>query len=274
MPFMRVLVKPLVHIFDANVTTLIAALFMFWQGSGAVRGFAIVLCLGILSSLFTALVSTRACFDWMMTLYKLEKMDMMHLLSKTKLDFMSKRKIAAILSVVLIGGSIMTWVTNGKDSLGVDFAGGALASYSFEKKISDDQLQQAAAGLSATIQYQDAYGQGGEILSIKAGEEVIEEVEAKITEAFPEAAFDRLQMDKVSASIGSEFFKKAAVALILGLFGIFIYIMWRFETSFAIGAIVALTHDVMIYLRNLYSFGSPVFFDHSGCYSDCCGLLY
>ncbi|MEM9444051.1 MAG: protein translocase subunit SecD [Verrucomicrobiota bacterium] len=240
--------KAFSSIFDANVTTFIAALFMFWQGSGAVRGFAIVLCLGILSSLFTALVSTRACFDWMMTLYKSSKLNMTHVLTKTKIDFMSMRRIAVIVSVVLIGGSIANWVNKGSDSLGVDFAGGALASYSFEKKISDDELQAAAGSLPVTFQYQDSYGEGGEILSVKASKEVIEDVHSKITEAFPDAKFDRLQLDKVAASIGKEFFKSSAVALALGLIGIFLYIVWRFETSFAIGAIVALIHDVTITL--------------------------
>ncbi|MEM9400132.1 MAG: protein translocase subunit SecD [Verrucomicrobiota bacterium] len=240
--------KAFSSIVDANMTTLIAAVFMFWQGSGAVRGFAVVLCLGILASLFSSLIVTRTCFDWMLYLRKVDHLRMVKFLSETRIDFISKRFAAAGFSLVLIIFSIFSFASKGKDALGVDFAGGALATYSFEKKISDDQLQSAKGALPATIQYQSARGEGGEILSIRASEDDIEPIEGKIMEAFPEAQFKRLQLDKVKASIGGEFLKKAAVALVLGLIGIFFYVVWRFEMSFAIGAIVALLHDVIITL--------------------------
>jgi SecD/SecF fusion protein len=117
---------------------------------------------------------------------------------------------------------------------------------SFNQKISDEQIRGALEGVEAVPQYQKDAKDASEVLTIRTPFEKGELAEQALQEKFPQAEFKRLQLDKVSAVIGSEFRVKAATALALGMLGIFIYVMLRFETAYAIGAIVSILHDIII----------------------------
>ncbi|MEM6820893.1 MAG: protein translocase subunit SecD [Verrucomicrobiota bacterium] len=240
--------KAFSSILDANVTTLIAAVILFWQGTGAIQGFAVMLCLGILASLFAALVVTRAGFDWALTTSFLSQLQITHFLSKTSIAFMQKRSIAFTVSGLLVLLSVATLYQKGEKALGVDFVGGDLLTLSFAEKIPDDEVKAAIGDTGVTTQYQSDGSGGNELLTIRAAEDQAEGVEARLKEAFPQAEFERKSLDKVKATIGSEFKEKALTALGLGILGIFAYVLWRFEFSFAVGAIVALVHDIIIAL--------------------------
>ncbi|MEO0453232.1 MAG: protein translocase subunit SecD [Verrucomicrobiota bacterium] len=238
--------KAFSSIMDANVTTLIAAAILFWQGTGAIKGFAVVLCLGILSSLFTALIVTRSGFDWVAASGHLTKLKITHFLSKTNFKFMSLRKACLVASGALILASVGTFFQKGQGVFGVDFVGGDLLTLSFEEKVSDADLREAIGGGDTIIQYQSVTGSDEEYLILRTPFDEAEQIEVKLLESFPSAGFERKSLDKVDAAIGSEFLQKAITAIVLGLVGIFVYVMWRFEASFAIGSIVALIHDVVI----------------------------
>jgi len=237
--------KAFSSIMDSNITTLIAAVILFWQGTGAVKGFAIVLSLGVVTSVFTSLVASRLGFDAILAGKKIQALSMMRFMTKTNFNFMKGRNFFLIGSLVVLAASILTVVQKGDKAYGVDFVGGDLLNLSFTQKITDDKVR-AVAGSDAVVQYQRNFGDNTEILTIRTAFGGGEKVEEEILKAFPEAGFKRLQLDKVQAVIGKEFKTKAAIALGLGMIGIFIYVMIRFELSFAIGAIVALLHDVFI----------------------------
>ncbi len=242
--------KAFSSILDANVTTLLAAMILFWQGTGAIQGFAVVLCLGILASLFAALVVTRAGFEWALTISSLSNIRITHFLSKTNFNFMQKRNLALILSTLLIVGSVATLGSKGNDSLGVDFVGGDLMTLSFNaaEKVPDDVLKSAVTIDGVVTQYQSDGSGENELLVLRTPEDQSMLARDELMQKFPEAGFERKSLDKVSPTIGNEFKEKALTALICGLIAIFLYIVWRFELSFAVGAIVALTHDVVIAL--------------------------
>lgn len=240
--------KAFSSIMDANVTTLIAAVIMFWQGVGAIQGFAIVLCLGIVSSLFSALIVTRSCFDWLFTVKVPEKFSMLRLLDKTRIDFIGWKWPAIALSLLFVAASIGMWAVKGEKSYGVDFVGGDLLTLSFQEKIPNADILGAVKVNGLVVQYQTDPGAGRELLTLRTSFNEAEKAEAMLKQAFPQAGFERQSLDKVQAVIGREFKERAAMALILGIIGIFIYTMWRFETSFAVGAIVAVVHDVVITL--------------------------
>ncbi len=240
--------KAFSSILDANVTSLIASVILFWQGSGAIQGFAITLSLGILSSLFAALVVTRTGFDWLLNVVSLENLKMMRLLHRPTFDFMKIKWPAMAVSAALILISIYGVHYKGDKAYGVDFVGGDLLTLSFKQKISDEVVREAVKGTGATPQYQRGSGDNPEVLGIRSAFGQGERIEQTLSEKFPQAEFKRLQLDKVDAVIGGEFKQKAAIALGLGIIGIFIYVMLRFETSYALGAIIALVHDVVITL--------------------------
>ncbi|NDG72719.1 MAG: protein translocase subunit SecD, partial [Proteobacteria bacterium] len=100
-------------IFDANATTLITALILFWQATGSVKGFAVTLTLGIIASMFSALLFTRTGFRWMVDKFGLAKMTMLDLVPKRKFDFLGQRWIALAISLIFIGGSVAVFAMRG-----------------------------------------------------------------------------------------------------------------------------------------------------------------
>ncbi len=234
-------------IFDANVTTLITSIILFWQATGSVKGFAVTLTLGIIASMFSALLVTRTLFRWMIEKGGLKKLSMLDLIPKKKFDFLGKRFIAAVLSFVLIGGSFAIVAWRGVDNLGIDFRGGDLlivdsqppvpvqeARMALEKVgLGDVTIQFEREGMKEMLSFRSPGGTSGEILR-------------KLEEAFPGRGIKSVSQEQVGPQIGVEFAKKALIALLLGMVGILVYVTIRFEFSFALATVVALLHDVII----------------------------
>jgi SecD/SecF fusion protein len=239
--------KAFSSIIDANVTTLIAAAIMFWQGTGAIRGFAVVLCLGILASLFSALIVTRTCFEWSEKRPFMEKLGLITLFRDSKFNFMGVRWLGMAGSILLMLVSFGAWFQKGDRVYGVDFAGGDLLILSYVERIPENDLL-AVAGGGTSAQYQASATGDDPILTLRAPFEQGEIIQNALEEAFPQAEFKRLSLDRVQALIGEEFKQKAFTAIILGVVGIFFYVMLRFEAGYAFGAIAALIHDVVVTL--------------------------
>src|SRR6478752_5553510 len=100
-------------ILDANVTTLITAAILFWTASGPVKGFAISLTLGILASLFTALIVGRNLFSWFVDTEKVKRISMMHLISSQNFNFLGKGFLAVMLSLALLTAGATAFVMRG-----------------------------------------------------------------------------------------------------------------------------------------------------------------
>ena len=235
-------------ILDANVTTVIAAAILFWQGSGPVQGFATVLCLGIFSSMFAALIISRTGAEWLAEKGGRGSLHMMRLFENCKINFLGLRGPAFILSGLLLGAGLVTVAIKGEKVLGVDFTGGDLVTFSFQEKVDDGKIRSSLGSMAEVVQYQRSPVGGQEVLSLRTAFGMGEKAGETLAKDFPQAKFQQLQLDKVAGVVGKELKQKALIALILGMIAIFFYTTWRFETSFAIGAIVALLHDVLISL--------------------------
>ena len=122
--------KAFSSILDANVTTLITAAILFWKASGPVKGFAISLTLGILASLFTALIVGRNLFSWFVDTGKVKRISMLHLISSQNINFLGKGFIAAMCSLALLIAGATAFVVRGDRNFGVDFKGGDLLTLS------------------------------------------------------------------------------------------------------------------------------------------------
>jgi SecD/SecF fusion protein len=235
-------------ILDANVTTVIAAAILFWQGSGPVQGFATVLCLGIFSSLFAALIVSRTGAELLAEKAGKGSLHMMRFLEDTKINFLALRVPAFVLSGLLLLAGVITVGIKGEKVLGVDFTGGDLVTFSFKEKVDDGKIRTSLGNLAEVVQYQRSPVGGQEVLSLRTAFGNGEKVGQKLAQDFPQAEYRQLQLDKVAGVVGAELKQKALIALLLGVVAIFIYTTWRFETAFAAGAIVALVHDVLISL--------------------------
>jgi SecD/SecF fusion protein len=237
-------------ILDANVTTLLTAVILFWQGSGPIRGFAVTLSAGILISMFIVLVITRLFFNTMADTNTLKSLKMLSIpgLANASIDFIGKRKIAAVISILVIAGTWGLFIKRGDANLGVDFTGGTVITFEFDEKQGIETVRDALADAgfgTANIAYQ-ADMSGNEFLEIKVGTSGEESEPALLAVKSLDGSYQDIKNDSVGSQIGKELKSKGIRAILFALIGIIIYISIRFEFAFAMGAITALAHDVLI----------------------------
>lgn len=239
--------KAFSSIFDANVTTLITAAILFWKASGPVKGFAISLTLGILASLFTALIVGRNVLSWFVDTGRLTRVKMLHLISSKNINFLGKGFLACMCSLALLIAGGTAFYLRGEKNFGVDFRGGDLITLSTTQNVSVHQVREALKPLhleDAAIQQSN---QGDKkYITIRGPLNTSDKIEKQIMQALPNAGFKVERSERVGALVGGELAKSSLVALGLGILGILIFVTFRFELSFAVGAIVALLHDVLM----------------------------
>lgn len=234
-------------IFDSHFTTLISSILLIKLGSGPVKGFGVSLTIGVLVSLFTALVITRLIFDFLVSRNLLKSLSMLHLIKGTKINFMKYAKVAFAVSwAIIIVGLVF-----GKKQMGIDFAGGDSLVLRFSQRVEVDQLTKVleSKGLKdPRIQYQkDMVAQvASETLRVTTAVNTGELVDKTLRETFPASKFERIALDRVGAVVGDEIMKTAIVAVLASLFLILVYVAFRYEVSFAVGAILAIVHDILM----------------------------
>ena len=233
-------------IFDANATTLITAMILFWQATGSVKGFSVTLMLGIIASMFSALLFTRTAFRWLVEKGSLKSISMLDLVPKKSFDFLGKRGIAAVVSFLLIGGSIAVFAVRGEMNFGIDFRGGDLLIVDSAQALSIAEARTAINDSGVVIQFEREGTK--QVLTFRSPQGTSDDVLKQLTSVFPDRGIVSIGQDTVGPQIGLEFAKSALIALGLGMLGILFYVTLRFEFSFALGAVVALLHDVIITL--------------------------
>src|SRR6266436_3382890 len=239
--------KAFSSIFDANVTTLITALILFWQAAGPVRGFAISLTFGILASLFTALIVGRNALGWLVDTGRVKKISMLHLISSQNINFLGKGFLACMCSLALILAGATSFYIRGEKNFGVDFRGGDLVTLSSAATIDIGQVRDSLKPIGlADASIQESAQAGKNYITVRSPLNTSDKVEKQITQTMPAAGFKVERSERVGALVGGELAKSSLVALGLGILGVLIFVTFRFELSFAVGAIVALFHDVII----------------------------
>ena len=243
-------------IFDSNVTTLITALILFWKATGPVKGFAVTLTIGIVASMFSALLVTRNCFNWAIASGVLKRVTMSNLIKATNFDFLSKRRLSVGISALVILVSVVVFAVRGEKNFGIDFKGGDLLVLEGQKKVDEGDVRAALKQIDleeSVVQTEKSSGK--EFLTIRSAPGTSDRIEKLLDEKFPEAKFRVEQSDKVGKLVGDELARNSLIALGLGIIGIFIYVTARFEFAFALGAIIALLHDVILTIGAFALFG-------------------
>ncbi|HEU5245837.1 MAG TPA: protein translocase subunit SecD, partial [Candidatus Udaeobacter sp.] len=222
-------------IFDSNVTTLITALILFWKATGPVKGFAVTLTIGIVASMFSALLVTRNCFNWAIASGVLKRVTMSNLIKATNFDFLSKRRLSAGISALVILVSVVVFAVRGEKNFGIDFKGGDLLVLEGQKKVDEGDVRAALKQIDleeSVVQTEKSSGK--EFLTIRSAPGTSDRIEKLLDEKFPEAKFRVEQNDKVGKLVGDELARNSLIALGLGIIGIFIYVTARFEFAFAL----------------------------------------
>ncbi len=132
-------------IVDSNLTTLLKVAILFWLGSGPVKGFAITLTIGIIASMFSALLVTRNIFAWAVKLNLVKRISMLHLIKSKSFDFLGKWRPALIGSVIFLAASIGAFGLRGSSMFNIDFTGGDFLLVRSATDLSDAQIRSQLA---------------------------------------------------------------------------------------------------------------------------------
>jgi len=244
--------KALATIVDANLTTLIAAVILFYLGSGPIRGFAVTLAIGIVTTVFTAFVLTR----WMIAFWvrrqkpkELPRGPVTFVPEGTRIAFMWLRRITFSGSAVLVIASMVLFATVNMN-LGIDFKGGSLIevqSKSEQADIGDIRARLNNLNLG-DVQVQGFGTERDVLIRIEAqgGGENAEQTVITNVRSELESDYDFRRVEVVGPTVSGELARAGTIAVVSALLAILVYIWLRFEWQFAVGAIIATTHDVLL----------------------------
>lgn len=241
-------------ILDANVTTVLTAMILFWQGSGPIRGFAVTLCAGILISMLVSLVYMKMFLRLLVDKLGVTTMTFLTFVKGTSINFLGFRKIYAVIAVLAIAGTMTVFFQKGDQNFGVDFTGGTVLVFRFDEAQPIDVVRSTLEQngiLSPALQYQkdvaiSATGEFSELLEVKVNYDQGDKARDLLLSAFESHGFELAQTESVGPQVGQELKRSGMIAIIASLIGIIIYLTIRFEFGYAIGAIVATIHDVLL----------------------------
>ncbi len=252
--------KALSAIVDGNITTLIAAIVLGMRGSGSVKGFAYTLGIGIVLSMFTALVVTR----WLMRcFYALGVQDAKFYGAAKELktvNFLGKKAICFAVSIVLIVvGFVAMGINGSKDgnilNYSLDFVGGTSTTVTFNEDYSIAEIDQKIVPVVEKVtndpNVQTQKIEGGNQVVIKTRSLELSEREALNQALIDEFGVDEkgITAENISSTISSEMRSDAVWAVIIATICMLIYIWFRFkDIRFAGSAVIALLHDVLVVL--------------------------
>jgi SecD/SecF fusion protein len=244
--------RALATVVDANMTTLIAAIILFYLGSGPVRGFAVTLAIGIITTVFTAYTLTR----WMVAVWlrrqrptEMPRGLVSYIPFDTRIPFMSMRKLAFAFSIVTSIASValfFTWDMN----YGIDFRGGSSIEVMAKDGTADvgevrSRLEELNLG---DVQVQ-AFGSPAELLiriGTQDGGDAAQQAALQEARSVLEADYDLRRVETVGPTVSSELAWAGTLAVLASMMAMLVYIWLRFEWQFGVGAILTTLHDVIL----------------------------
>ncbi len=235
-------------IIDANLTTLITSAAMIAFGTGAVKGFGITIAIGIFSTMFTALIVSEMLLDMAIVSGVMKRMITLNL-PAPKFDFVGLGRRAFIASWLIVLVGVGAVVFKGHHIYGIDFAGGDIITLGFKERVDIAKLQKAADNANlgeVNPLYQSEIGGGQEILNIQTESGKGEAAVAALKQVFPQAGFEIEGKNTIGPSIGKEIQWNAFLSIGLSLIGVMLYVAFRFEIGYGIGAVVSTIHDVLM----------------------------
>ena len=250
--------RALTSIIDSNITTLIAAAILFFLGTGPVKGFAVTLALGLMSSMFTAILLTRLMIAKWYVNRRMEtiRVHLMLLIpSKTSISFINRRKFMFMLSILLVGGSIGSVVVKGLN-FGVDFKGGILMEVRMPEAADLSDMRTRLNKLDLGEAMLQEFGQNTDVLiRIEKQDGGEKEQAAAVLKVKAELGdkVDYRRTEFVGPKVGGELIQDGILAISLALLAIMFYVWMHFDWQFGLCAVVALFHDVIATI-GLFSF--------------------
>ena len=247
-------------IFDGNITTLIAAFVLMWLGTGSVKGFAYTLALGIVISMFTALVFSRLVINALYAVGVRDEKFYGKTEEKKVINFVGKRRVCFTLSIILILAGPVTMLIHsaaGNKALnyGLEFSGGTSTNVTFNEdmdiKTIDSEVTPVVEEVTGDKNVQPTKVVGTNQVIIKTRSLTLDEREALNKALVDKFGVDEslIQAESISSTVSSEMRRDAVVAVIVATIFMLLYIWFRFkDIRFAGSAVLALLHDVLVVL--------------------------
>lgn len=238
-------------ILDVNAAHLLSAIALYNYSTGAVRGFAVMLMIGVVATAFSNLVFAK----WFLEVLSQNrpKLSAPRWIKDTKFNFMKAAPIVTTLSILLAIGGTAVVLTKGMN-LGVDFTSGTTLTARTNANVSSEQVRSAvaAAGVAkvtannAAIQRDIVPGQEGASFNIKVPELTTPEIKQIETAIAKVDGGKILATETIGPAVGEELTGKTVSAVVLGLALILVYVWFRFDFVMGLGSILAAIHDVVI----------------------------
>ncbi|MEY8426745.1 protein translocase subunit SecD [Lachnospiraceae bacterium 46-15] len=252
--------KALSAIVDGNITTLIAALVLGMMGTGSVKGFAQTLAMGIILSMFTALVISRLLVNAFYALGLKDEKYYGKQKERKTINFLSKKNLCFIVSLALIiAGPVTMGIFSGSEgkalNYSLEFMGGTSTNVTFNEDMSiadiDAKVKPVVQGVTGDADIQTQKVSGTNQVIIKTRELTLDERQS-LNEALKES-FDvdesLITAESISSTVSNEMRSDAVVAVIVATICMLLYIWFRFkDVRFATSAVAALVHDVLVVL--------------------------
>ena len=241
---------------DSNATTLIAAGLLFFYASGAVRGFGITLSVGVVVSMFTALVVTRTLVELLLRFRRVGSSPRALGLTvgeglRTRLaergpDIVGRRRLWFGVSAVVVAVSVAGVAGRGL-TYGLEFSGGRLIEFETERAADLDRVRSELAGRGLPRAVVQESGDGN--VTVRTGR-LDAAQEAAVADAVRAVAgeVEEVRDEFVGPTIGDELRRKAVTALVLALAAQLLYLAVRFRWTYGVAAVVGMFHDVVILL--------------------------
>ncbi|MFU7516882.1 protein translocase subunit SecD [Clostridium sp. HCS.1] len=245
-------------IVDSNSTTFIAALILYFIGSGSVKGFAVTLMIGILLSLFTALIVTKTLMNLSIDMGLLKKKWQFGNKKEIKsFKVIEKTKIWFVLSLIVIIVGLGFTVSKGLN-FGIDFLGGTKMVVELGEGFNKPEADEIVKALVPDAVTNEAADTQYEIKSRDLDSSKVSEVFKALQDKYSLEDEALLSQDEIGASVGKELTRNSIIALLVACLAMLVYIVIRFKMDYGIAAIVALVHDILITISVFAIFNIPV----------------
>jgi len=275
-------------IIDANITTMLTGIILYIFGTGPVKGFAYTLMVGIVTSLFTAIFITRLLIDWYAAKGKLFTFNTnitKNWFKNDGIEFLKKRKIAYVISGIIILIGLGSLFTNGLN-YGVDFVGGRSYVVKFDKPTNPTDVRTTLENVFESAPEVKTYGESSQLKVTtkykieEEGNHIDDEVQGLLFNGLKPYLPENLTLDqfkpgyegenkvgvmssiKVEPTIADDIKTAAGWAILGSLLIVFLYILLRFKKwQYSLGAVAAVFHDVLIVLSLFSIFHNILPFD-------------
>jgi SecD/SecF fusion protein len=247
--------KALTTIIDAHIVQLIICGIMIMLGTGPIKLFGVTLAIGVLSTMFSVLITAHFIMETLIEAGWIRKLTMRHLLRSIHVDFVKYGRPSAIASVALVVIGIAVVVAKGNAIYGVDFAGGDMIRIQARDGREDIPIGEVRriADTARVGEINPSYvsaiggqGAGVRILEVETPEGKADALLAALQKARPGAGLEEAGRDHIGASIGREIEMNALLSVGVSMLTILVYIAFRFEFGFGVGAMCSTLHDILM----------------------------